>query len=67
MTIFTICEYVEYMCIYIHYVYEYRVGGTIGCLQLQVSFRKRVTNYRALLHTLTYNEKADMSVASGNI
>jgi len=30
----------------------------IGCLKLQVVFRKRATNYRALLRKLTYEDKA---------
>jgi len=39
------------------------VNGTgwqrpIGCLKLQVIFRQRATNYRALLQKMTYNDKA---------
>jgi len=30
----------------------------IGCLNLQVIFRKRATNYRALLRKMTYEDKA---------
>ena len=30
----------------------------IGCLKLQVSFRKRATNHRALLRKMAYEEKA---------
>jgi len=30
---------------------------TIGCLKLQVSFRKRATNYRALLQKMTSKDK----------
>jgi len=30
----------------------------IGCLKLQVSFRKRATNYRALWRKMTYQNKA---------
>ena len=30
----------------------------IVCLKLQVSFRKRATNYRALLWEMTYRDKA---------
>ena len=30
----------------------------IGCLKLQVSFRKRATNYRALLRKMTSKDKA---------
>jgi len=30
----------------------------IGCLKLQVNFRKRATNYRALLWKMTYEDKA---------
>ena len=29
-----------------------------GCLKLQVFFRKRATNYRALLRKMTYKDKA---------
>ena len=32
--------------------------GDTGCLNLQVSFRKRATNYRALLLEMTYRNKA---------
>ena len=31
---------------------------TIGCLKLQVIFRKRTTNYRALLRKMTHKDKA---------
>ena len=30
----------------------------IGCLKLQVNFRKRATNYRALLRKMAYEDKA---------
>ena len=30
----------------------------IGCLKMQVIFRKRATNYRALLRKMTYKDKA---------
>ena len=30
----------------------------IGCLKLQVIFRKRASNYRALLRKMTYEDKA---------
>jgi len=30
----------------------------LGCLKLQVIFRKRATNYRALLRRMTYEDKA---------
>jgi len=30
----------------------------IGCLKLQVNFRRRATNYRALLWNMTYKDKA---------
>jgi len=36
----------------------------MGCLQLQVSFRKRATNYRVLLRKMTYEDTA--SCASCN-
>ena len=32
--------------------------GPIECLKLQVIFRKRATNYRALLRNMTYKDKA---------
>jgi len=35
----------------------------IGCLRLQVSFRKRTTNYRALLRKTTYKDKASYGSA----
>jgi len=34
----------------------------IGCLKLQVSFRKRATNFRALLRKMTYKDKASYDV-----
>ena len=30
----------------------------VGCLELQISFRKRNTNYRALLRKITYKDQA---------
>ena len=36
----------------------YRVAKTKGCLKLQVFFRKRATNYRALLRKMTCKDKA---------
>ena len=36
----------------------YRVAKTQGCLKLQVIFRKRAINYRALLRKITYQNKA---------
>jgi len=36
----------------------YRWQKLIGCLKLQVIFRKRATNYRALLRKMTYEDKA---------
>ena len=36
---------------------------TIGCLALQVAFRKRATNYRALLRKMTYKDKASYGSA----
>jgi len=41
----------------------YRASSTgwqrpIGCLKLQVIFRKRATNHRALLRKMTYEDKA---------
>jgi len=35
----------------------------IGCLKLQVIFRKRATNFRALLQKMTYEDKASYAVA----
>ena len=41
------------------YMYmSYRVRRIIGCLKLQVIFRKRATNYRALLQKMTNKDKA---------
>jgi len=34
----------------------------IGCLKLQVSFRKRATSYRALLREMTYNDGHPMGL-----
>ena len=51
-------------CIYIHAhmnTYAHMYTGwrrLIGCLKLQVIFRKRATNYRALLRKMTYEDKA---------
>ena len=36
----------------------YRVAKPIGCLKLQVIFRKRATDSRALLRKMTYEDKA---------
>jgi len=36
----------------------YRVANLIGCLKLQVIFRKRATQYRALLRKMTHEDKA---------
>jgi len=46
-------------CMYSHIVYN-TTGWRrlIGCLELQVIFRKRATNYRALLQKMTYGDKA---------
>ena len=49
------------MCTYTWYcIREYDTGWRrhIGCLKLLVMFRKRATNYRALLRKLTYKDKA---------
>jgi len=37
------------------YVYRDNAQGPIGCLKLQVIYRKRATNYRALLRTIFEN------------
>ena len=34
------------------------IASFIGCLKLQVIFRKRATEYRALLRKMTYEDKA---------
>jgi len=34
------------------------VARLVGCLELQISFRKRATNSRALLRKMTYKDKA---------
>jgi len=35
----------------------------VGCLELQVVFRKRATNYRALLRKMTYEDKVSYESA----
>jgi len=57
--------YTEYIHMYVEniskYVYECKHKGwqrPIGCLKLQVNFRKRATNYGALLRKMTCNDKA---------
>ena len=52
-----------YLCIYMYvyiYIYEFLTGWRrpIGCLKLQIIFRKRATNYRALMRKATYKDKA---------
>jgi len=51
--IFTAYTYLRHIC-------SLAIGwqGTIRCLKMQVSFRKRTTNYRALLRKETYEDKA---------
>ena len=39
----------------------HKVAKTHTCLKLQVIFRKRATNYRALLRKMTYEDKAPFS------
>ena len=49
------------VCIYIYVHSRERDTGwrrPIGCLKLQVIFRKRATNYSALLRKMTYEDKA---------
>ena len=56
------------ICMYLYthevgiYLYEHGNGTgwrrPIGRLKLRVSFRKRATNYRALLQKITYEDKA---------
>ena len=49
------------MCVYMYTcIYTYHTGWRrpIGCLKLQVIFRKRVTNYRARLREITSKDKA---------
>jgi len=45
-----------YAAVYVPYTIGWR--RLIRCLKLQVSFRKRATNYRALLRKMTYEDKA---------
>ena len=55
-----------YLSLYVFmYVYAYNLPRQstgwrrlIGCLKLLVIFRKRATDYRALLRKLTYEDKA---------
>jgi len=42
----------------IHCLSDTRRRRPMGCLKLQVIFRKRATNYRALLRKMTYGNKA---------
>jgi len=46
--------------IYTENIYQVHTGWRrlIGCLKLQVIFRKKATNYRALLRKMTYEDKA---------
>jgi len=58
-----ICEYMyTYICTYIHiWVYMCIHTGwrrSIGCLKLQVIFRKRATLHKAFLRKMTYEDKA---------
>jgi len=53
----------EYNIIYVDYwsIYDIRDTGwrrPIGCLKLQVIFRKRANNHRTLLRKMTYKDKA---------
>ena len=62
------------VCIYIHvyisvYIYMiiHKSAGTgwrrlIGCLKLQVIFRKRATNYRALWRKMTHEQRHPMGL-----
>ena len=50
-----------YACLYVYvFLPEYSTGGRrpIGCLKLQVIFRKRTTNYRFFLREMTYKDQA---------
>ena len=55
-----ISPYILYFILYILYFITctYRVAKTHRCLKPQVIFRKRVTNYRALLCKMTYKDQA---------
>jgi len=55
-----ISKYIYIVYIWIH-KYIYRDTGwckLMGCLELHVIFRKRATNYSALLRKMTYKDKA---------
>ena len=62
----------QYICVYIHVLYihirtslhsKYQYARTEwrrlrGCLEFQVIFRKRATNYKVLWRKMTYEDKA---------
>jgi len=57
-----LCAWI-WVCISLRFCATARVWATgwriiIGCLKLQVIFRKRATNYRALLRKMTCKDKA---------
>ena len=56
-TVYTVHTVYTASCVHI---LDTRTGwqGLIGCLKLQVVFRKRATNYRALLRNMTWRDKA---------
>jgi len=58
----SILQWVAVICIVLQCIESFRHLGTgwrrlIGCLNLQVIFGKRATNYRALLRKITYKDK----------
>jgi len=53
-----VCVSMIALCVCVHYHYLTKWRRCTGCLRLQVTFRKRATNHRALLRKMTSNAKA---------
>ena len=61
-------HHINKLCRNIHVMSTNSVAHTgsrrlIGCLQLQVIFRRRATNYRAFLRKMTYKDKASYAAS----
>ena len=58
--------YIIYLDVYhLHVQNRCRLQQVVGCLKLQVSFRKRATNYSALLRKMTWKDKASYDSKTG--